>query len=85
MCIRRTLLYSAAALSSLIGVSALAVQPLEITEAFTQAADADDQVAVPHEHLMVMGSNFMNGGDIELSLGGWQLSVIGQSDTEVVA
>ena len=81
----RTVLSSAAALVFFFPISALAVQPLEITEAFTQAADPDDQVAVPHEHLIVTGRNFLNGGEIELTLGGFPLTVISQSDSEAVA
>ena len=64
---------------------AIAVQPLEINEAFTVDADADDQVVVPHQHLLLLGDNFLNGGDIELTLGGFPLTVISQSDTEIVA
>jgi hypothetical protein len=65
--------------------AAFAVQPMEVTDVFTLEVDADTQVAVPHEHLMVMGSNFNNGGVIELTLGGFPLVVVSQDDSVVVA
>lgn len=74
---------SAAALTW--AAAALAVQPLEITDAFTADVDADDQNGTPHQHLMVLGTNFLNGGEIELTLGTFGLTVISQTDTEVVA
>ncbi len=67
------------------GSAALAVQPVEITDAFTTDAEAHDQVITPHQHLVVLGVNFLNGGDIELTLGTFSLVVISQTDTEVVA
>jgi len=64
--------------------AALAVQPLEITDAFTADVDADVQNGATHQHLVVLGTNFLNGGAIELTLGTFRLTVISQTDTEVV-
>jgi hypothetical protein len=64
--------------------TALAVQSLEITDAFTVEVDAHDAITDTHEHLIVIGVNFLNGGDIELTLGSYSLvDIIGQTDTMV--
>ncbi len=85
MFIRKAIATLLGATFVLWGATTFAVQPLEITEAFTQVAEAHDQVTGDHEHLIVRGVNLNNGGEIELSLGGFNLVVISQADDEVVA
>lgn len=56
----------------------VAVQPLEITEAFVVNSDNSRE-------LMVIGENFNNGGDVELWLGGHLLTIVSRDDTMIVA
>lgn len=63
----RTMLSSAAVLL-LFATSALAVQPLEITDVYV------DESGTPYQ-LIVTGTNFDNGGELELWLGGIPLEV----------
>jgi hypothetical protein len=74
-----------AALIILWGAAAVAVQPLEITEVFVLEADPHDSLDEPHDHLIVLGTNFMNGGDVELWLAGFLLEVLSQNESEIVA
>jgi hypothetical protein len=60
----------------LIVSNALAVQPLEVSDAYV------DEVT---NELIITGSNFNNGGAVELWLGGFALTVKSQDDTRIVA
>jgi len=76
---------SLAAVVLLSSATASAVQPLEISDVFVQEVDPHDLLTTRHDHLIVLGKNFMNGGVIELWLGDFSLEVLSQMDTEITA
>jgi len=61
-----------------------AVQPLEITDVVVDELPAIDQSPATTE-FMITGHNFMNGGDVELWLGGIPLVTLTQTDTVITA
>jgi hypothetical protein len=81
----RTTLPSAAALLFLFLTSALAVQPLEITDVYVEENVTIDGESEPTTIFTVDGLNFMNGGEVELWLGDIPLRVLTQSDTTIEA
>ena len=76
---------SLAAVMLLSSATTFAVQPLEISDVFVQEVDPHDLLTTRHDHLIVLGKNFMNGGVIELWLGDFDLEVLSQMDTEITA
>lgn len=60
----------------LLASNALAVQPLEVSDAYVDETTNE---------LIITGSNLNNGGAVELWLGGFALTVVSQDDTRIVA
>jgi hypothetical protein len=74
-----------ATLIILSSTTTFAVQPLEISDVFVQEVDPHDLLLTRHDHLTVLGKNFMNGGVIELWLGDFDLEILSQLDTVITA
>ena len=76
---------SLVAVMLLSSATAIAVQPLEISDVFVQEVEPHDLLLTRHDHLTVLGKNFMNGGVIELWLGDFDLEILSQLDAEIMA